>query len=272
MLEQHPLDGDNLRLELGDERPHLSLHDRETAGTVDAGIGANHAGGDGAGFATVFDTAVTTTRQTGIDAEHEHTYDHSRGVLRTLAWHSGCMSRRRKIVLGSLVAALVVGGLATDRWIVHPRIDDPGRADAIVVLGGGGKRTEYALDLARAGVAAEVIFASAYVEEQGVWSAMPCNSIRPPHLPDAVTFECFEPDPPTTKGEVRQIAAFAEASGWDTIVVVASKDQISRARLLLGRCWDGEARFTGPPHSQPWPIRAVYEWAATAKAQVLRGC
>ncbi|MEZ5244776.1 MAG: ElyC/SanA/YdcF family protein [Acidimicrobiales bacterium] len=182
------------------------------------------------------------------------------------------MSTRRRILLSTLAALVVLGGLLTERWFVHPHKDEPGTADAIFVLGGGGDRVGYALDLARDGVATEVVFASPFVASENVWAARPCNRVRPPRFSDEVTFTCYEPDPATTRGEARLLRDLAAERGWETVVVVASTDQITRARRLIARCWDGEVRVTGPDHDDPWPIRALYEWGAGIKATLLRGC
>lgn len=64
------------------------------------------------------------------------------------------MSRRRRLLLSALAVVLVVGAVLTERWFLHPDKDDPGQADAVFVLGGGGERVEFALDLVREGVAA----------------------------------------------------------------------------------------------------------------------
>ena len=167
---------------------------------------------------------------------------------------------------------LVVGAVLTERWFLHPDKDDPGQADAVFVLGGGGERVEFALDLVREGVATEVVFASEFVASEGVWAARPCNDVRPVDVPEEATFACHEPDPGTTRGEARLLRDLATSEGWETVVVVASTDQITRARRLIERCWDGELRLTGPNHDHPWPIRAAYEWGAGLKATVLRGC
>jgi len=172
----------------------------------------------------------------------------------------------------SLAGLVIVLGVLTERWFVNPDVDEPGNADAIFVLAGGGPRVEYALELARAGVATEVVFASVFVESQGVWAARPCNSVRPRNMPEDTVFRCVEPDPETTRGEARLLRDLAAGEGWETVVVVASTDQITRARRLIERCWDGEIRVTGPTHDQPWPIRAFYEWGASLKATVLQGC
>ena len=182
------------------------------------------------------------------------------------------MSTRRKVILGTLAAVLLVAGVMTERWFVHPRIDEPGTADAVFVLGGGGNRVEFAVDLARDGVAKDIVFASSFVESQNVWAARPCNSRRPQNVPDDTVFRCFEPDPGTTQGEARLLRDLAIAEGWQTVVVVASTDQITRARRLISRCWDGEVRMTGPDHFDPWPVRAVYEWGASLKATFVRAC
>ncbi len=68
------------------------------------------------------------------------------------------------------------------------------------------------------------------------------------------------------------MAELAEQQGWDRLVVVASTDQITRARMLFERCWDGDLAFVDVSHSQPAIIRVVYEWAGMAKALVNTGC
>ena len=170
----------------------------------------------------------------------------------------------------ALAVLLIVVG--TERMFVHPRVDEPGRADAIYVLGGGGERVPYAVDLARLGVASEVVFASVFVESEGVWSARPCNSVRPERVPDDVVFRCVQPDPLTTRGEAQMLRDQAQREGWSSVVVVVSTDQVTRARRLIERCWDGDVRIVAVSHSQPWPVRAAYEWGASLKAAVIRGC
>jgi len=188
------------------------------------------------------------------------------------AWHPCGVSRPLRISLASLAVLIVVVGVLTERWFVNPRTDDPGTADAIFVLGGGGARVDYALDLVRDGVADDVVFASAFVDARQRWVVRPCNDARPEHVPDAAVIECIEPSPGSTRGEARLLRDLADDRGWESVVVVASTDQITRARRLIGRCWDGDVRLVGPPHDQAWPARAAYEWGAGLKATVLRGC
>lgn len=177
-----------------------------------------------------------------------------------------------RVLLLVLALLIVLLAVLTERWFVHPHKDDPGVADAIFVLGGGGDRVPYALDLVRDGVATEVVFASSFVEELDVWAARPCNTARTRRVPETTTFECFEPDPGTTRGEARLLRDLADERGWTSVVVVASTDQVTRARRLIGRCWSGDVRITGPDHHDPWPVRALYEWGAGIKATFVRGC
>jgi uncharacterized SAM-binding protein YcdF (DUF218 family) len=184
------------------------------------------------------------------------------------------MSRRR--ILAVLGAVGVIGSLLFAAlsyvWFLEPTRDDPGTADVIYVLGGGGDRIPYTLDLVRGGVASHVVFSSTFVVEENVWAARPCNSVRPRRIPDDTVLECLEADPPTTRGEAQMLAELVEERGWDEVVVVASTDQVSRARRLFERCWDGDMRFVSVPHHQSALIRVAYEWGASIKATFLRGC
>lgn len=187
-------------------------------------------------------------------------------------WHSEAVSNRRRILIALLGLIVLIFAVLTERWFVNPDQDDPGTADAIFVLDGGGDRIGFTLDLVRSGVATDAVFAAPFLTDRGLWAARPCNNVRPADVPEAATFRCFEPEPATTRGEAQLLATLAEENGWETVVVVASTDQTTRARRLIERCWDGEIRVTGPDHDHPWPVRALYEWAAGLKATFLRGC
>ena len=176
-----------------------------------------------------------------------------------------------RLVIASVVVVVMAGTIALRLWVV-PRVDAAGTADVVVVLGGGGPRERYGLDLVADGVADDLVFFSPFFDELDLYGVRSCNT-RPPELDDDVGLECFVPRPRTTRGEMRRVAELARDRGWDEIVVVASTDQITRARMLLARCWDdGEARFLGPDHDDPWYVRVGYEAGAMAKALVIRSC
>lgn len=179
------------------------------------------------------------------------------------------MTRTRWIIAGVLLTIAIVFGWITIALFASPTVDDPGQADAIVMLAGGKRRLPKVVELVGDGVADTVVLASKWVPP--VWASSPCNTRESPFGP-GVRVLCFEPDPSSTRGEARFVAELAEAQGWDSLVVVASTDQVTRARMLFERCWDGELAIVGVDHHQPFPVRAVYEWAAMAKVLVNTGC
>ena len=181
------------------------------------------------------------------------------------------VATRRRLFGAGAVAALLFAGLSYV-WFVSPSEQVPDQADAIFVLGGGGDRVRHAVDLLREGVSDTVVFSSVFVASEGVWAARPCNSVRPRNVPEDAVFECFHADPATTRGEAQLLRALAVERGWERVVVVASTDQVTRARRLIERCWDGELLITSVPHDQALPLRIVYEWGAGLKATIIRGC
>ena len=186
------------------------------------------------------------------------------------------MLRRRTLLISASVLAVVALGFSvlSYQWFVSPTEQEPGTADVIYVLGGGGDRVEYALELLRDGVSSTntIVFSSEYLPRGRIWSAQPCNRRPTPDVPEQTRFECIEADPSTTRGEARLLAELVEDRGWESVVVVASTDQVTRARRLIDRCWDGDVRLTSVPHDQALPFRIAYEWGATIKATFLQGC
>ncbi|MGW5385434.1 YdcF family protein [Nocardia sp. NPDC003963] len=169
---------------------------------------------------------------------------------------------RRRLVLAAgmvSVAALVLG-----LWPVYvsPQREEPAPADAILVLGGAHDgREELGLRLARAGYAPRVLISDPYEDSPLV------NRI----CHGGYSFEviCFDPSPRTTRGEGRYLADQAREHGWERVIVVTFTPHISRARFVLGRCWDGQLLFvdTRPRLSVPrWAYDYVYQSVGYAKA------
>lgn len=159
------------------------------------------------------------------------------------------------MTLAVLVAAL---------WPVYvrPRTDPPAPADAILVLGGAHDgREQLGLRLAREGYAPRVLFSDPY-ETSALMNRI-CHG--------RYSFEvsCFDPSPRTTRGEGRELARRARVEGWRRVIVVTFTPHISRARYILGKCWDGELLFADP---QPrlsvlrWSYDYVYQSSGYAKA------
>lgn len=168
----------------------------------------------------------------------------------------------RKVLAVVLVAGAVLAA-ATARVLIWPPQGAPLRVDAIVMLAGPGERLPAALALAREH-RADLVVSQGWMGYGG-----PC----PPPTPGVRTV-CFDPDPGTTRGEAEYVSKLAGRYGWHSLIVVATRPQAVRARLLMGRCFTGTTyAITAPLPLSSWPYQIVYGWAALFKALlVVRGC
>jgi uncharacterized SAM-binding protein YcdF (DUF218 family) len=178
-------------------------------------------------------------------------------------------------VLGRVLAAvLMVVGL----WLVAAAVlfvwppgasAPPAHADAVVVLSGGlNRRLDPALAIVRRGVAHVLVISGAFHQ----------NWPRAVRLCDrggaGFRVICFNPSPFSTRGEAREIARLAALYRWRRVVVVTSTFHVTRARMLIRRCYHGRLWMVGAS-SPNW--RKPEEWALeTGKLLVQitteRGC
>jgi hypothetical protein len=165
---------------------------------------------------------------------------------------------KRRRAAPALLAAFVLFAAATARLFVFPATDQPRRADAIVMFDGGPDRRARAFELARAGYAPVLVV------------SIPGETMCPTAAaPSGVRLICFRPDPSTTQGESRETARLAQRYGWDEVLLVVGRQQDTRARIRLGRCFDGRILVDTVSHPLlHWPYAVVYEWGALAKALV----
>ncbi len=186
---------------------------------------------------------------------------------------AGYRRKHRRVAFGLLL--LLLGGWAGATFVlfVKPdKTDNPHRADAIVMLGGNGSRLGRVYQLALRDDAPTVVLSD------------PDKDLEPCKIGNAGGFTptdrfdrfagkkvvCFNPVPKTTRGEARSIRDLAAQYGWKSIIVVVSTDQVTRAKLLIGRCWAGETQMVAVHPSEPIPWRAIYEWGAITRAVLLR--
>ena len=160
------------------------------------------------------------------------------------------------------LALTVVAGLMTYRLFVRPELPPlPDRADVIFVLSGYGDRDHITRRLVREG-REPVVVRSTTAER----AAAGCLS----DLADTVTVMCIHPEPYTTRGEARAIAALAAEHGWRSMILVTTRDQAWRARVRVSRCFDGAIYHAIAELPQDmWPRQVVYQWGATIKAFTL---
>jgi uncharacterized SAM-binding protein YcdF (DUF218 family) len=172
---------------------------------------------------------------------------------------------RRRIVIALLVV-LVGFGAATARLFVWPAQGMPARVDAIVMLNGPGGRLQTAEMLAWAHRAPMLVVSRG----SSYWGH---GSVCAPKIP-RVKVICFDPTPNNTRGEAEFAGTLAKRYRWQSVVVVTTTPQDTRARLRVGRCLSGPIYVVNAPlPASSWPAAVVYEWGATIKALVLqRSC
>ncbi len=177
-------------------------------------------------------------------------------------------SVRRIIVgLGAAFAALclfVVVGLPI---YVFPDVDAPRRVDVVFVLGPINKSNFAAgQNLVERGFA-ETLLLSTPTDE----NAELCEAADV--IDDDVI--CFRPEPSTTQGEAQQLAALAKKYKWESVMVVASTPHISRARLLIERCFAGEiamVSYRTDNRFRIWAEQYIYQTGAFVKALLNPAC
>ncbi|MFE3189501.1 YdcF family protein [Nocardia sp. NPDC059240] len=171
------------------------------------------------------------------------------------------------VTVGLLIGTTAGAGMPV---YAYPQIDRLRHADAIFVLGGEGfHRYPYGLSLGGAGWAPTVVISNPYGTRDD-WLTNVCNTPQ-----TGFQLECFVPDPPTTKGEARQLRRLAAEHGWKTVIVVTFRPHISRARYILEQCFDGNLVMIESPEKITW-YRWIYEFGyqtvGYARAALQSGC
>lgn len=171
-----------------------------------------------------------------------------------------------------VAVASLLFGLATYRLFLRPagKTDHPLPADAIVMYGGSGPRFARARAMAEAGLAPTLVISDPVDPDPNqVWTAYKAFCMGS-HPYEAI---CFNPEPRTTQGESRAFAELAKARNWQRVIIVSDTQQATRARMMLGRCWQGSTQIVTVRPGLSRLYRLAYEWAALTKAvTVRRGC
>ncbi|CAN5502949.1 hypothetical protein BH10ACT8_BH10ACT8_19030 [soil metagenome] len=168
----------------------------------------------------------------------------------------------------SLLVLWLAGG-----WfvIVRPATDRPSHVDAILVLGPPVANGRFALayQLALAGYTDNLVLSDVPVNKTTKTTKL-CADGMP-----AVKVTCFLPVPETTQGEARELQKLARANGWKRVMVITSTYHVSRARMIMKRCYDGTLLMV--PASRgiglfQWTYEYFYQTAAYVKAFVSPSC
>lgn len=178
---------------------------------------------------------------------------------------------RRRVLLAVIAIAVLTTGFVTAGWRVymHPQTDPLRPADAIVVLGGTPyERFDVGLDLAKRGYAPYLLIAQST-------GANDRNMDKYCKGDFTFTVSCFIPDPWTTEGEAQEIRAKAQELGWHHIIVITFTPHVSRARYIVGKCFDGELTMVASPTPSGvafWSWMFVRQSGSYVKAFLTPGC
>jgi uncharacterized SAM-binding protein YcdF (DUF218 family) len=178
--------------------------------------------------------------------------------------------RRLILLLAVLAGAWLVACAVVFVW--PPAASSPRRVDAVVVLSGGGdSRLDPAVTLMRRHVAPLLVISSPTQDTKSRSAQRMCRA-RPHAYPFRVL--CFEASPYSTRGEARAIGRLAHTHNWKRLAVVTSAYHVTRARMLVQRCYPGDVSMVGT-RSTWWKLPE--EWAfETGKLLVQltlrRGC
>jgi uncharacterized SAM-binding protein YcdF (DUF218 family) len=171
-----------------------------------------------------------------------------------------------------VLLAIVLVAVAGYPIYVRPQVDTPRPADAILVLGGttSGQRYLRGLELAEQGLAPDLVLSNPYQPADPVIDGL-CTRRQQPGF----TVYCFAPEPRTTLGEGRELRRLAAANGWRTVMVVTSVSHVSRARYIIGKCFDGELEMVGTPTDLSpagWAWIYAYHSAGYVKSAIQGDC
>jgi uncharacterized SAM-binding protein YcdF (DUF218 family) len=195
-----------------------------------------------------------------------------RNPLRRGRLRRGRLRRRwLRRTLAGLLTLLLVWLVAGYFLIVSPSTNKPQHVDAILVLGPPNENGRFALGLK--------LIAEGYSTNLVVSSApdslAQLNQLCLTGIPNAV-LTCFPPNPSTTRGEAQYIERMATARGWKSLIVVTSTYHISRARTVVGRCFDGKVLMVkatdGGVGLQKLAYEYFYQTGAWIKALIHRSC
>ena len=169
----------------------------------------------------------------------------------------GSVSRLRRRIVLVLAALLLAWVVATAVLFVWPSTDEPGRADAVVVLSGGrNSRLDPALRLMERRVAPLLVISGSGYDLHWTKARRLCaNGAR------GFRVLCFDPKPYSTRGEAEEIARLARRRGWRRVDVVTSRYHVVRARMILRRCYRGGLAMIGTHYK--WteaPLDYLSEW------------
>lgn len=178
------------------------------------------------------------------------------------------MNRYLRRAAVAVVASALAGAAVLAAWgafLLQPRADEPARADAVVMLAGADDgRHLLARDLVESGYADTLLVSNPGGSEEIVARRL-CTGLARPGPPAEVV--CFAPDPRTTWGEARSVAAIAERRGWERVLVVTHRPHTLRAGMWMREATGLDVRMAPVERLDVarLPVHLVWEAAGFVK-------
>ena len=172
-----------------------------------------------------------------------------------------------------LAGAMMLAGVALVGvpFLVAPAHDAPAQVDAVYVIGPpDDARMEAAWQMIDEGLADHLMIS---IDPQLPEATFALAQAACAH-PGAVVL-CSQPDPFSTRGEAEWLRDEAAARGWDSVAVITEAAHISRARMIVKQCFDGQVLMIEPqesPSLRHWVYQYFYQSAATVKALFQGDC
>jgi uncharacterized SAM-binding protein YcdF (DUF218 family) len=186
--------------------------------------------------------------------------------------------RKKRLFFRSIavVATLaIVWAVAGIFLYVAPPSDEPQHADVLFVLGPPDQRMVYAEQLMQQGYA-PTLAVSSPVDKDGRFEASICDAQR------SYRVICFKTDPFTTQGEARALKNLSAQYGWRSANVLTAQFHVTRARVIVRRCYLGDLHMIADRRSLPvislinptdsWAYQYLYQTAAFVKVAIHPSC
>ncbi|WP_442544883.1 YdcF family protein [Arthrobacter sp. KN11-1C] len=199
-------------------------------------------------------------------------------LLRDHETQATAPSRKKRLFFRSFVviAALAIFWAVAGIFLyVAPPADEPKHADVLFVLGPPDQRMVYAEQLMQQGYA-PTIAVSSPVGKDGRFTADICGAQR------SYRVICFHSEPFTTQGEARTLRDLSEQYGWKSANVLTAQFHVTRARVIVSRCYTGDLHMVTDRRSLPmfswtnatysWAYQYLYQTAAFVKVAVHPEC
>ncbi|WP_062388007.1 YdcF family protein [Demequina iriomotensis] len=177
-----------------------------------------------------------------------------------------------RIVIGMLACGVLATALGWP-FYVAPAHDEPRDVDAVYVIGPPtDERIALAEGMVRDGLADTLVVS---LGEDPVERSQRPAAVRACEEPQDFAVLCSEPDPFATRGEARWLRDLADEHGWDAVAVVTTTPHLTRTRVIMERCWDGDLAYIDSEERLwpwQWAYQYAYQTAAFAKVAAQDGC